>query len=544
MTQPNPRERGTPLSNATDTASAVAEHPDALTCPAALATRDFADVLEYHGEWEDAGEPRARGGTTATDRGVAARMIAGNTIGPYCTIDLSQLAGPAHRAIAARATDATLAALRPLVVTTDDHMHFEVIGHEKSGRVLIIAGHGRIIGGHWLAYVDPDTIPPDPYAQRDERVQELCQALRDAGHSPYVRRLEAGVIEVEPSQRGTGIKASVDAVGAVTRYGANGRKNTEPPRDQDEARRAAAQLKHHAAEPAAANPAGRVRRDPAPPALQQTLFTDRPAAPAPANGAVPVRRCTVADPVVEVLARTEISDDLVVLPDQLERALYEAVNKALTALGGKWNRRRGGHVFPPGQPIADELAAIIDGGVLERMLTGYFPTPVGLAEQLIEHADVRPEDLVLEPSAGRGAIADLLAAIVPAEQLYLVERDPTHHQALERAGYRAPQLICDDFLTTTALPAQFDRIVMNPPFEQKQDVTHVTRAYERLAPGGRLAAITSAGVAFRNDNRTRALRELIEHSHGGLIAENPPGAFKASGTSTQTLMVVLTKPTV
>jgi protein-L-isoaspartate O-methyltransferase len=542
MSQPNPHQRGTP-SNATDSTSTVAEHTDVLTRPVALATRDFADVLEYHGEWEDVGEPGARAGTKATNRGVTARMIAGNTIGPYCTIDLSQLAGPAHRAIAARATDATLAALRPLLVTTDDHMDFEVIGHEQSGRVLIIASHGRIIGRHWLAYVEADMIPPDPYAQRDERVQELCQALCDAGHSPYVRRLEAGVIEVEPSQAGTGIKASVDAVGAVTRYGANGRKNTEPPRDQDEARRAAAQLKQHAAKPAA-NPAGRTRRDPAPPTLQQTLFTDQPAAPAVANGAVPVRRSTVADPVVEVLARAEISDDLVVLPDQLERALYEAVNKALTALGGKWNRRRGGHVFPPGQPIADELAAIVDGGVLERMLTGYFPTPVALAEQLIAHADVRPEHLVLEPSAGRGAIADLLAAIVPAEQLYLVERDPIHHQALERAGYRAPQLICDDFLTTTALPAQFDRIVMNPPFEQKQDVTHVTRAYARLAPGGRLAAITSAGVAFRNDNRTRALRELIEHSDGGLITENPPGAFKASGTSTQTLMVVLTKPAV
>ena len=40
-------------------------------------------------------------------------------------------------------------------------------------------------GRHWLAYIDADTLPPYPYAQRDERLEELCQALRDAGHSPF-----------------------------------------------------------------------------------------------------------------------------------------------------------------------------------------------------------------------------------------------------------------------------------------------------------------------------------------------------------------------
>jgi 16S rRNA G1207 methylase RsmC len=177
------------------------------------------------------------------------------------------------------------------------------------------------------------------------------------------------------------------------------------------------------------------------------------------------------------------------------------------------------------------------------MLTGYFPTPRALAEELIALADIRAEHLVLEPSAGRGAIAGLLAEVVPAERLYLVERDPTHHQALERAGYRPPQLICGDFLTTTALPGRFERIVMNPPFEQRQDVAHVMHAYRLLSPGGRLAAITSAGVAFRTDAATRGLHELIERSDGGSITENPPDAFKESGTSVNTLTIALTKPT-
>jgi protein-L-isoaspartate O-methyltransferase len=469
-------------------------------------------------------------------------MLGGDEVGPYCMIDLSQLGGPMHRAIAAVPTDASLEALQSRIVTDDDRLHFKVIGHKHSGRVLVVACHGSILGDHWLAYVEADTLPPYPYAQRDERVEETCQALRDNGHTPYLRRLQNGVVEIEPAERATGIKARIDALGAVTRIWGNGHSIVEPPRDSGEARRVAEQLNRSSSHRRTAAAAAAASRAPDQPLEQQALFSDEPQASPEVNGTVPVRRSTVDDTVVEVLARSKVSDDLVVLPDQLERALYEKVNRALTALGGKWNRRRGGHVFLSGQPISDELAAIVDGGVLERMLTGYFPTPRPLAEQLIELGDVRPEHLVLEPSAGRGAIADLLAHIVPADRLYIVEREPTHHQALERAGYRPPQLICADFLTTTALPAPFDRIVMNPPFEQKQDVAHVTHAYELLAPGGRLAAITSAGLAFRTDPVTRALRELIEQSDGASITENPSDTFKASGTSAATVTVTLSKP--
>jgi protein-L-isoaspartate O-methyltransferase len=542
MITATPRERGTHDTNTTTT---QADEHDGMPRPVALATRDFAEVIDYLGEWDIVDGTAARRPDAGASRAPAGRLLAGNEVGPYCTLDLSQLGGPAHRAIAAIPTKATLTVLRSRIVTRDDHLHFKAIGHEQTGRVLVIASHGKIIGEHWLAYVEADTLPPYPYAQRDERVEETCQSLREGGHSPYVRRLEDGVIEVEPAERGPGIKASIDALGAVTRLWGNGRRSVEPPRDSDEARRAAAQLKDS---PARASASADANGGPAPLPVQQALFTVEPGAAAPVNetapavnDGAPVRRSKVEDAVVEVLARTEVTDGLVVLPDQLERPLYEAVNKVLTTLGGKWNRHRGGHVFPPAQPISDELAAIVDGKVLELMLTGYFPTPRPLAEQLIELADVRAEHLVLEPSAGRGAIADLLAQVVPAERLYLCERDPTHHQALERAGYRPPQLICDDFLTTTKLPERFDRIVMNPPFEQQQDVAHVTRAYELLAPGGRLAAIASAGVAFRTDKRTQALRELIERN-GGSITENPPKAFKASGTSTHTVTLSLTKP--
>jgi hypothetical protein len=43
--------------------------------------------------------------------------------------------------------------------------------------------------------------------------------------------------------------------------------------------------------------------------------------------------------VIAVLARCETNDNTLYLPfGQLDRKLYVAVNKALEAIGGKWNR--------------------------------------------------------------------------------------------------------------------------------------------------------------------------------------------------------------
>ncbi len=60
------------------------------------------------------------------------------------------------------------------------------------------------------------------------------------------------------------------------------------------------------------------------------------------------------------------------------------------------------------------------------------------------------------------------------------------------------------------MPNGFDRVVMNPPFERQQDIDHVSRAAGMLKPGGRLVSVMSAGVTFRENNKTRWFRDLIE----------------------------------
>ncbi len=81
---------------------------------------------------------------------------------------------------------------------------------------------------------------------------------------------------------------------------------------------------------------------------------------------------------------------------------------------------------------------------------------------------------------------------------------------------------------------------MNPPFEGRADIHHVTRAFGMLAPGGRLAAIMSSGVAYRSDRIATEFREFVKANSGEII-ENPEGAFLESGTGVRTVSVVMTK---
>jgi hypothetical protein len=57
---------------------------------------------------------------------------------------------------------------------------------------------------------------------------------------------------------------------------------------------------------------------------------------------------------------------------QLERKLYEAVNKGLDALGGKWNRGMGGHVF--GTDPRPQVEALLGTGVVVVEHDGFFRT--------------------------------------------------------------------------------------------------------------------------------------------------------------------------
>jgi hypothetical protein len=120
--------------------------------------RAFSDVLEYVREWDHATMSHTSGRIPRPELLPAPSMIERNEVGPFCSISLTS----GRRSVAVVARPAVLDVVAPRIVTDDDHLSFEVIEHKGRGRALVTLQHGYIIGSHWLAYIDPATIPPAP----------------------------------------------------------------------------------------------------------------------------------------------------------------------------------------------------------------------------------------------------------------------------------------------------------------------------------------------------------------------------------------------
>ncbi|GAA2470941.1 methyltransferase [Streptomyces mauvecolor] len=243
----------------------------------------------------------------------------------------------------------------------------------------------------------------------------------------------------------------------------------------------------------------------------------------------------ISDAVLDVLSRAHTDGPRLSLFEQLDRSEYLAVDKVLKAAGGKWNRSAGAHLFPTSAADAVE-ALLLTGEVCRPQDFGYFPTPAPVVEKLLSLADLRAGDEVLEPSAGRGAIAAEAARTCPVDCIELLADNAQH---IANAGY-ARSVTVADFLTLPAEP-RYDRVVMNPPFARQADIDHVTHALSFLRSHGRLTAVMSAALTFRTNAQTANFRALIERS-GGSVHALPDGAFKPSGTAVRAVLVTIPAP--
>jgi len=242
----------------------------------------------------------------------------------------------------------------------------------------------------------------------------------------------------------------------------------------------------------------------------------------------------VSDDVLEVLSRATVEGNALTLIGQLDRAMYVQVNKVLEAAGGKWNRSAKAHVFD--RPASDRVDEIILSGEVEvpKDEFNYFPSPPDVVARLMELACIDAGMQVLEPSAGRGAIAS--ACVEVGAEVDCCEMMRENYLTLcENTELRHVKPI--DFLTLEPDPV-YDRVVMNPPFAKQQDIKHVLHALKFLKPDGLLVSVMASSVTFRDNKLTQDFRDLIRE-RGGDIEALPEGAFKASGTNVRTVIVTI-----
>lgn len=166
---------------------------------------------------------------------------------------------------------------------------------------------------------------------------------------------------------------------------------------------------------------------------------------------------------------------------------------------------------------------------------GFFETPPAVVERVLDEARLSLGVSVLEPSAGRGALAIPAGRIT--RKVQCIEIQPANAEHLRQVGY--PPVICADFFDMT--PERlglFDRIVANPPFDQGRDVDHVLHMLKFLAPDGVVVSVMSAGTEFKTDQKTSALKAEMAR-RGGYFRDLPAGSFSESGTNVNTVICVI-----
>lgn len=195
------------------------------------------------------------------------------------------------------------------------------------------------------------------------------------------------------------------------------------------------------------------------------------------------------------------------------------------------------HHFPKPDPIKLQIRQL-EQDLIGRKIPGYFPTPKIIVQQMIELADISSNHKVLEPSAGKGDICAAIQNTVNM-QLDVVESQSNLRKILLLKGFN---IIGCDFLTEVN-GEQYDRIVMNPPFERYQEIQHVQHAYDCLVPSGRLVSVVSNAVTYRKDKQYSDFCDWLAEV-GADDYDLPNGAFLESDrkTSVKTRLLVIDKP--
>lgn len=176
----------------------------------------------------------------------------------------------------------------------------------------------------------------------------------------------------------------------------------------------------------------------------------------------------------------------------------------------------------------DALKETLRAGVQVAVAPQLFPTPPALAKSLVTMADIREGDRVLEPSAGTGNIIREIPdfANVHALEINLDLARNLANTFQDREKVRIDEA---DFLQCAGAFPKFDKIIMNPPFENGADIKHILHARTLLKPGGKLVALCANGP--RQQAQLKPLAEYWEPL--------PADTFKESGTGVNTAIVIL-----
>lgn len=233
--------------------------------------------------------------------------------------------------------------------------------------------------------------------------------------------------------------------------------------------------------------------------------------------------------IKNIINESNINNDnnILTLPDRkLSPKEYKDFKKVMELAGAKWNRKHQGFLFEKSPHI--KLNEFIKSGkaISDKKIYQFFETPELIVKEMIEYANISNHHTVLEPSAGKGAIAKHIS------QCDCIELNEDNRNYLIENGFN---VVGEDFLQENK---EYDIIIANPPFSKKKDIEHTLHMINLAKV--RVVSIMSASILFNTDKKTENFKNILNGYHHQII-ELPSGAFKTSGTMVKSVIVIINK---
>jgi 16S rRNA G1207 methylase RsmC len=146
-------------------------------------------------------------------------------------------------------------------------------------------------------------------------------------------------------------------------------------------------------------------------------------------------------------------------------------------------------------------------------------------------AELTDGELVLEPSAGIGLLADGIKAAKKVD-VHCVELNQKCRETLASKGY---EIVGNDFFLFKS-ETKYDCVIAAPNFRDNVDCDHVMKMHTHLRPGGRLVSIMSPAWMTGESDRQVEFRSWLQ-GRSYRIGVLPDFSYIEDGKTVPTIII-------
>ena len=235
---------------------------------------------------------------------------------------------------------------------------------------------------------------------------------------------------------------------------------------------------------------------------------------------------------------------------------YDRLRWVMESYGGRWNERCKGFKF---NEFDDEklksIKADLSAGFVNlseekrtRERDAFFPTPVKVVDKMILTANLKPDSIMLESSAGTGRILDEAKKVINSvDNFVVIEMNGERQRILRDKGYKVDfNGTFEDSLKDSETLKKIkncNKVVINPPFKNDSDVKHLLISYMFCADNADVVSILQENSLYYDRQIHRVFKEFLSliGKDAYEVVSLPAGSFKDELATVDTVIFHIKK---